>query len=242
VGKRRTNPWYLLAIAILWPPNRLLMRHEWRHPERVPRTGGVILAVNHISTADPLTFAYFVHEQKRQPRYLAKEEVFELRGWGRIVRGAGQIPVRRGTTDASRALSAARKALEEGKCVIIYPEGTVTKDPDGWPMAARTGAARLALESGAPVLPVAQWGAQDLVGGGLLARLRRRPLLQVSVGEPVDLSPWRGRPLSAEVLRAATSAIMTGINAELEGLRGGTAPAVPFDPRVDARPEPRRSA
>lgn len=238
MARGRTNPWYLLAIAILWPPNRLLMRHEWRHPERVPRTGGVILAVNHISTADPLTFAYFVHCQQRQPRYLAKEEVFELRGWGRIVRGAGQIPVRRGSADASQALSAARQALEEGHCVIVYPEGTVTKDPDGWPMQARTGVARLALESGAPVLPVAQWGAQQLVGGGLASRLRRRPLLQVGVGEPVDLSTWRGRPLTAEVLRAATSEIMAGIRAELEGLRGGPAPAVPFDPR----PQPRRSA
>lgn len=238
MGKGRRNPWYLLAIAILYPPNRLLLRHEWRHPERIPRTGGVILAVNHISTADPLTFAYFVHCQKRQPRYLAKEEVFELRGWGRIVRGAGQIPVRRGTSDASRALGAAREALQEGKCVIIYPEGTVTKDPDRWPMTARTGVARLALESGAPVLPVAQWGAQELVGGGLWSRLRRRPLLQVSVGEPVDLSAWRGRPLSADVLRAATSEIMAAVRAELEGLRGGPAPAVPFDPR----PQPRRSA
>jgi 1-acyl-sn-glycerol-3-phosphate acyltransferase len=226
--------WYRIAVAaILLPVNRLV-RHDWRHAQRLPRTGGAIVAANHLANADPLVLAWFVHGQGRQCHFLAKEGLFRVPVLGRLLAGAGQIPVHRGTPDAPLALRSAKEALEDGKCVILYPEGTITGDPDLWPMLARTGLARLALETDVPVLPVGQWGAHALLRD-LVGRLRRgegwRPTAAFSVGEPVDLSAFRGRPLTAGVLRGATEVVMEAVRREVVAVRGGTPPAVPFDPR-----------
>ncbi len=78
--------------------------------------------------------------------------------------GMGHIPVKRGTMDAVQSLTAAVDALDAGRVIVLHPEGTVTRDPDGWPMAGKTGAARLAmLARDVPVIPVVQWGVQDSV-------------------------------------------------------------------------------
>lgn len=230
--------WYRIVVAVILVPFNLLVRHEWRHPERLPRSGPAIVAANHIADTDPLVLGWFVHRQGRQCHFLAKEALFRVPLLGRLLRGAGQIPVHRGTPDAPLALRSARQALEDGKAVIVYPEGTTTKDPDGWPMCGRTGLARLALETGVPVVPVGQWGAQRLRG--------LRPRVAVSVGEPVDLSAFRHGPLTGEVLREATDAVMAAVLREVVAVRGGTPPAVPFDPRSgragDAGADERRSA
>ena len=241
------GPWYEGAIRGVRLLTRLL-RHEWHHLERIPRTGPVVVAANHLSVADPLVLAAVVDARGRTARFLAKEEVFALPVLGRVLRGAGQIPVRRDSADASAALDAARVSLEEGHCVVVYPEGTTTRDPACWPMRARTGVARLALESGAPVVPVAMWGVHDLAGQVRRGRGRgRRPRVLVAVGEPVDLTPWRGRALTAAVLHGASEAVMDGVRSQLVTLRGGTPPAVPLDPRLvrpvrPGRGAPRRSA
>jgi 1-acyl-sn-glycerol-3-phosphate acyltransferase len=139
--------------------------------------------------------------------------------------------VRRNTSDASLALQDAVAALQRGELVAIYPEGTVSRDPDKWPMAAKTGTARLALLSGAEVVPVAQWGAERILDSyrekGL--HLLPRKTITVVAGPPVDLSPWRGKDLSVPVLRDATDAIMRDITALLEGIRGAQAPTQPFE-------------
>jgi 1-acyl-sn-glycerol-3-phosphate acyltransferase len=206
-----------------------VVRHDWRHADRLPRAGGVIVAANHISNADPLVLGWFVHRSGRQARFLAKEEVFRLPVLGPLFRRAGQIPVRRGRVEAFAALAEAREVLAEGGCVVIYPEGTITKDPDGWPMVARTGLARLALETGVPVVPVGQWGARDL------RRILRwsPPVVRVSVGEPVDLTPFRGRSLTGTLLREATEAVMDAVLEQVVAVRGGTPPSLPFDPQAD---------
>lgn len=214
---------YRLAVALVLVPVNLLVRHEWRHPERLPRTGGAIVAANHISNADPLVLGWFVHSQGRQCHFLAKEALFRVPVLGWLLRSSGQIPVHRGTPDAPLALRSAEEALEDGKAVIIYPEGTITEDPERWPMVGRTGLARLALETGVPVVPVGQWGAQRLRGWP--------PRVAFSVGEPVDLSPFRGRPLTADLLREATEVVMDAVRREVAAVRGGAPPPVPFDPR-----------
>ena len=235
----RIGPWYLLGIALLKPPTLLLSRRESTGTEHVP-PGGVVLAANHISLADPVVLCDFVlYELRRAPRFLAKRELF--RGGGlvaRVMRGADQIPVDRHTPDASLALQPAVEALAGGETVVIYPEGTVTRDPGLWPMAARTGVARLALLSGAPVVPVAQWGAQEVLDHRRRPPVRLRPRRRVCfrVGPPVDLSRWADRPLTAEVLREATDAVMDAVTAELEVLRGERAPSARHDPRT---PHPR---
>lgn len=236
--RARLGFWYRLAICILKPPTAVLTRRVSTGTDLVP-AGGVILAANHISHADPIVLADFVlYDLHRTPRFLAKRELFRGNGLvGRVMRGAGQIPVDRHAPDASRALGPAVAALHRGETVVIYPEGTVSRDPGKWPMHARTGVARLALLSGAPVVPVAQWGAQEIhdTYRSPGVHLRPRRTVRFRVGPPVDLSPWAGQELTADVLRAATEAVMDALTAELEALRGERAPATRHVHRPDQR-------
>ena len=236
VGLRELGFWYALGILILKPFTMLFTRRHWAGTEHVPR-GGVILAANHISYADPPVLADFVVFGVGRPgRFLVKSSMFTGDGLvARVMRGAQQIPVYRETADAAAALRDAVTALEAGECVVIYPEGTVSRDPGTWPMLAKTGVARLALLSGAPVVPVAQWGAQAIQDSYRSKGLHLLPPHPVSVvaGQPVDLSAFRDRPLTGEVLRGATDAVMADITALVVGLRGEPAPAQVFDPRQE---------
>ena len=233
----RIGFWYRLAVVILKPPLLLLTKRRWRGFEHVPKEGGAILASNHISHADPLTLAdAIMFSTKRMPKFLAKASLFKGNGLvGRTVRGAGQIPVHRNTADASAALRDAVLALQRGELVVIYPEGTVSRDPGKWPMAARTGVARLALLSGAPVIPVAQWGAQAILDSYRTPGLHLLPRHRIDVvaGPEIDLSPWRGQELSSEVLHDATAVIMARLREMVEELRGETAPSVIHVPESD---------
>lgn len=217
--------WLGLAIVVIWPLVPLLFRLRWRGREHVPDTGGVLLVTNHVSYADPLVFARFVWDSGRIPRFLIKESLFRVPVVRGVLRGADQIPVRRGSVDAQESLRAAVKALENGECVCIYPEGTVTRDPDFWPMAARTGVARLALAADAPVVPVAQWGPQQTVDVYRRRyRLLPRKEAHCVAGPPLDLSAYRGRPLTAELLREVTDVIMDAVRDQLAEVRGERPP------------------
>ena len=231
--------WYRFVVVVLKPLLLLFTKRDWRGRGNVPRTGAVILAVNHITYADPVTVSHFVHDLSRPPRFLAKVEIFRLPFLGRVVRGAGQIPVHRNSADAAVALRDAVEALERGECLVIYPEGTVTRDPELWPMLARTGVARLALTTGCPVVPVAQWGAQEiLMPYAKDVHLLPRKTIRVAAGPPVDLSEFAGKGLTADVLRAATDKVMAEIRALLAELRGEPAPADVWDRRLGRRVPP----
>jgi 1-acyl-sn-glycerol-3-phosphate acyltransferase len=222
------GPYLRLAVNLLYPLTRLLFTVRWYGLDRIPKSGGAIVAVNHISYADPIVFGRFIWDAGRAPRYLAKASLFSAPfPIGRVMTGSGQIPVHRGAADAAEALQAAVDALRRGQLVLIYPEGTVTRDPDFWPMQAKTGIARLALMvPEAPVIPVGQWGAQNFLD---FYRKRFRPLprtrVSVSVGEPVQLAEFAGRPPSREVLQAMTERIMVAVRDEVATLRGEPAPA-----------------
>jgi 1-acyl-sn-glycerol-3-phosphate acyltransferase len=235
----RIGFWYRLAVVLLKPPLLLLTRRRWSGFDNVPKQGGVILAANHISHVDPMVLADAVmFSTKRLPRYLAKASLFKGNGLvGRTMRGAKQIPVHRNTADASAALKDAVAALHAGELIVIYPEGTVSRDPQKWPMRARTGVARLALLSGVPVIPVAQWGAQEILDSYRTpgVHLLPRHSMTVVAGPPVDLSPWEGMALTAEVLHEATDAIMMAIRGMLEQVRGETAPVAFFDPDAERK-------
>jgi 1-acyl-sn-glycerol-3-phosphate acyltransferase len=222
-----------ICVAIAEPVLRLLTRRRWIDGDKIPAHGGCVVAANHISHADPLTFAHFVYGYGRIVRFLAKVEVLDVPVVGRLIRATGQIPVYRMTTDASQAFSAAVTAVEQGKCVVVYPEGTLTRDPGLWPMTGKTGAARIALASGAPVIPVAQWGPQDILYPyAARPRLFPRKTVTVKAGDPVDLDDLRGQPLTPQLLQEATSRIMDEITRLLAEIRGETPPAVRFDPRA----------
>jgi 1-acyl-sn-glycerol-3-phosphate acyltransferase len=242
VPLRELGFWYGVAACILKPLTWAFMKRDWRGLEHVPREGGVILAANHISHVDPIALAdYIVYGTGRIARFLAKSTLFKGK-WpvGQVMRGAGQIPVHRHTADASLALRDAVAALQRGECVAIYPEGTVSRDPDKWPMQAKTGVARLALLSGVPVIPVAQWGAEQILDSYRTKGLHLLPrrTMQIVAGPPVDLSAYAGKELTADVLRSATDDIMKAVTALLEGLRGKVAPPGFFEFHAAAKAGP----
>lgn len=232
MSRRRIGFWYRLAAVICKPPLLVLFKRDWQGMEHIPADGGFITAVNHNSYLDPLSYAHYQYNTGRVPRFLAKAGLFKSGFVGLMMRGTGQIPVYRETTDAANAFRAAVTAIEKGECVAFYPEGTLTRDPDLWPMQGKTGAARVALLTKAPVIPVAQWGANDAMppyAKEKKLRLLPRKTLRVQAGPPVDLSAFYDREPTAEVLRAATDVIMTAITEQLAVVRGEPAPAEPYD-------------
>jgi 1-acyl-sn-glycerol-3-phosphate acyltransferase len=225
--KPKAGFWIRLCVLILYPFDTLRFRIRWRHLERIPGpdAGGVIIAINHVSIIDTVLMARFVWQSGRVPRFLVKSGVFETPVLGAIMRGAKQIPVYRGTTDASQSLGEAVKSLEQGEAVVIYPEGTITKDPEQWPMQGKTGIARLVLLSpDTPVVPVGQWGAQQRKSVPWWQKLGRRRA-GASVGEPLDLSRYRGKEPTTEILREITDVIMDAVRVQVAELRGEPAPA-----------------
>jgi 1-acyl-sn-glycerol-3-phosphate acyltransferase len=226
-GERgRVGLWLRLAWAMIYPLDTMLFKLRWKGQQHVPRTGGALLVANHISYIDPLVLARFVWDCQRIPRFLAKESLFRIFFVGSVVRGAGQIPVHRGTADAHSSLRDAIVALEQGECVCIYPEGTVTRDPDWWPMLSKTGVARLALAVDVPVIPVAQWGPQYAVDWyARKIRLLPRKTVVCRAGAPVDLSAYRGRPVTADLLREVTDLLMGAVRDLVGETRGATPPA-----------------
>jgi 1-acyl-sn-glycerol-3-phosphate acyltransferase len=224
------------TVQLLHVVARLFTSRDWRHQERLPRTGGVIVVANHISNVDPIALGQYVAFSGRWPRFLAKASLFRIPVVGRVIRACGQIPVQRHSAAAKDALVTAVTAVQQGKAVVVYPEGTITGDPDLWPMRGHTGAARIALQTTAPVVPVGQWGAQDILYGNHLGipRLLPRKRFLLVAGEPVALDDLRGLPLTAAVLTEATNRIMDAITTLVAELRLQQPPAVRFDPRPPA--------
>lgn len=223
------EPTYLLAKAVLKPWLALWFRWNIEGVEHIPSSGGAILAFNHIAYLDPLAAAFVVDRAKRRPRFLAKSELFEDRRISWILRGAKQIPVRRGSAQAPMALDQAIDALQEGEIVVIFPEGTITTDPDLNPAPAKSGVARLALASGAPVLPAVLWGTANIWSKGYTKNWRPRQDICARVGPPLRLSSYPDDP---EGWRAGGARVMDEIAVLLAGLRSA----------IPDRRRPRRAA
>jgi len=235
---RRPGAGVWFAGAAMGLPLRLLTRERWRGMGHVPATGPVIVVANHVSSVDACALAVWVYAGAgRSPRFMAKASLWRVPVVRQVFRSARQIPVSRGAADASAALQPAVAALSQGEVIVLFPEGGITRDPDRWPMRARTGAGRLALLSGAPVVPVGQWGSDALLHRGWW----RRPVASIQAGPPVELGDLvvrAGGGLDEDLLRAATDRIMDAIAALVAGLRGGHPPALPYDPRAAAPPPP----
>ena len=237
MSKSYSPGWRLFTVMLFRPLLHTLVRNKWAGQENIPKTGPVIIAPNHMSYADWGTDAVFFYGAGRYPTYLIKASAFKVPFIGKMLYGCGQIPVNRGAVDAALALKQAEGALKEGAAVIIYPEGTATRDPNLWPMVAKTGVARLALATGAPVIPVARWGTQDILPyGSKKPKLWPRQTVRTVAGKPVDLSEWAGKHTSAKALRAATDAIMADVTALLATLRNEEPPAIPFDQSKKPKP------
>jgi 1-acyl-sn-glycerol-3-phosphate acyltransferase len=232
-----TNPWFRFGAAVLRPILNLIIKKDWRGSEKLPQSGAAIVVCNHLSYVDPLTFTHFLYNNGRAPRYLGKESVFRVPIIGTVIKGAGQIPVSRESKDAVKGLEHAIAVLKAGHLLGVYPEGTLTRDENLWPMRAKTGVARLALITGAPVYPCASWGPEKVLPP-YSKKLHIFPRTRVSVlmGEPVDLSRWQGRHEDPSAVEEAADHIMDRITSLLEVLRNEKAPAVRFDPKKSDLP------
>lgn len=211
---------------------RCIAGRDWHGEENLPKEGNFIAVSNHVSYVDPATFAHFLFLNGHIPHFLAKAPLFEAPVLGAFLRAYDQIPVHRGTAQAKEAVEQGTRVLENGGVIALFPEGTLTRDPEMWPMVARTGAARMALETRVPVIPVIQWGVHRILKPyGKTPHLIPRKKVTIIAGPPIDLSEFYGKPMDTEVLRAASDRIMDTLTAMLEDIRGEKAPVPRFDMR-----------
>jgi 1-acyl-sn-glycerol-3-phosphate acyltransferase len=238
-ARTRRLPWaYRFVAFVLRPVLMRVTRRDWRGVENIPAEGGFVVSTNHISYADPLVFAHFMFDSGREAYFLGKDSLFRIPVVGWVLRQCGQIPVYRNSAAAADAYRAAVEGVRAGKALGIFPEGTITRDPDLWPMRGRTGAARIALQTGVPVVPIGQWGAQEILSPyGHRPSLFPRKTMRMYAGPPVDLSDLYDRPLDTKVLREATDRLMDSITGLLEVLREEPRPSERFDPRTHGVPE-----
>jgi 1-acyl-sn-glycerol-3-phosphate acyltransferase len=222
------------AIAILL--FEFFGRYRMRGLDNIPKRGAFVISPNHVSNFDPLATAYLVWRGGRVPRFLAKASLFKVPALGWLLRFTGQIPVERSGRGPD-PLAAATRLIADELAVIVYPEGTLTRDPDEWPMRGKSGAVRLALQHDIPLIPVAHWGVQQILPryGGRL-RFFPRSNVEMLVGPPLDLSRWAGRT-DGPALAEATTALMNEIARLLGELRGETPPAERWDPAAHGQSE-----
>jgi 1-acyl-sn-glycerol-3-phosphate acyltransferase len=236
VAGRKLGLWRRLAVMLVKPPLTLMTHRTWSGLANIPADGSAIFVANHISHADPLVLGHYMYDAGRWPQFLAKSSLFGVPVLGPFLTAVRQIPVHRGTADAVKALDSAVAALGAGETVIIYPEGTISREPDLWPMRGKTGVARLWLATRVPVVPVAMWGPQRIFDprSGKIRLLPRTPVTVVA-GPPVDLSGWDGAAPTATTLDGITDAIMLRLRDMLAEIRGGTPP--PLYPPTRSREE-----
>lgn len=206
------EPVYVVVRTVLVWLQRLLFRFSATGLEKVPSSGPAIVAINHISYADPIMVAYLVDVlMKRRARFLAKDTLWKSWPMRFILDGCGQIPVERGTGNVAPT-RAAEAALREGKTVVIYPESTISTNADLTPMQGKTGVARLALATGAPVIPAAIWGAQWHLPKHRAGRFFGHRDIHFAVGDPMTFPEFAGRQDEPAVRREVTDRVMAEID------------------------------
>lgn len=234
----RGNAWTSVCAAALFPLTRLLGRRRYAGVQNLAVRGPALVVANHISHLDPVFDVVMVRKGGRLPHVMAKASLWRLPIVRRALDGTGQIPVERGGGAGQKALDAAKQALKDGHVVVIYPEGTVTKDPERWPMKPRPGVAALALSGDFPVIPVAHWGTQhvyDSYSSGRKFTPWPRTDVHVVAGTPIDLSEWRGKPVDNRAIRDVSYAVMGRVREMVAALRDEPAPETFFDPKKAAR-------
>ena len=222
---------------LLIPFMELVGRYRLHGIEHVPAEGSVVVAPNHYSDIDPIVIGYGLYKLKRMPRFLAKASLFRVPVLGWMLTKAGQVPVERTGVTGADPLAAARRIAAAGHAVVIYPEGTLTRDPDLWPMRGKFGAVRTALDAGIPLIPVVSWGAQKILPRYGRISLFPRKDVDVVFGAPIDLSRYEGKSNDPKALAAATLELMNTLAAMVGELRGETPPPQRWDPAEHGQPE-----
>ena len=225
--------------GLLLPFMYAVGRYRLHGEENVPATGAFVVAPNHYSNIDPIVIGVAMWKTGRMPRFLAKASLFRIPVFGWLFAKAGQVPVERSRPSRGGVdpLAMARSIATAGHAVVIYPEGSLTRDPDSWPMRGKFGAVRTAMEAGIPLIPVASWGAEKILPR-YTNRLSPFPRKDVDIlfGEPLDLSEFAGKT-DTKTLVAATEKLMTAITGLLEQLRGEKAPAERWNPAAHGQSE-----
>ena len=223
---------FVIAASILAPLIRLMFRVKTSGLENLPKSGGYILVGNHMSYLDPLAFAYSVYiHMKRTPHYLTKEALFRVPIIGRILPLVGQIPVYRTGKSNSEPLAAAKAFLKAGQIMVVFPEGTLTRDPNLWPMRGKGGAIRLAIELGLPIIPCGHWGVGDVLGA-YTKKFRPNPfhVVNVKIGKPMTFENLAKDGVTTEEMNLATNQVMMEVVKIVAELRGEEAPKTLWDP------------
>ncbi len=233
-----SNPTWKAGAGVVIPLLNLISKSHWLGEENIPPSGPMIAACNHISYVDPLIFAKFLYNNGRAVRFLGKASLFRLPLVGWVLRHAEQVPVEREVKGAGLlALAHAIAFLKAGHCLGVYPEGTLTRDEERWPMVAKTGLARLAVTTKVPVIPCAQWGATEILPPyGKRPKIWPRTKVTVIAGKPLDFSPWYGKEDDHEAMVEATAYAMAAITKLLEEIRDEKAPSQIFDPHLSDFP------
>ena len=232
VKSEKTAVFRVLAFLLL-PTMTLLSKYKLHDAHNVPAQGAFVLSPNHYSNIDPIVIGVAMWKIGRMPRYMAKASLFTVPLLGWLLTKSGQVPVQRASRsrEGGDPMKAARQIANQGLAVVVYPEGSLTREPDMWPMRGKNGAVRTALEAGIPLIPAASWGAQEILPRySKRISIFPRKTVHIRFGEAVDLSQFEGRHLDSRVLAEATEKLMTAITELLEELRGETAPKVRYNP------------
>lgn len=239
---RRPSFFWVIASLVL-PIWSLMVQYRFTPQSKLPQQGSFILAPNHYSEIDPIAVGAACWHMGRLPRFMAKGSLFRVPVVGWVLRTTGQVQVARPGGDTSRLsdinpIKAANELIQRDSGVIVYPEGSLTREPNLWPMRGKTGAVRLALASGIPLYPMAHWGAQKLMPRyGKSIRPFPRKRILVNIGEPLDLSEFAELPIDQKVVTAATDKLMEKISELLGELRGETPPAERWNPSKQGQSE-----
>lgn len=239
VSKRENGLLFVLVAGLIGLVLRLMFRIKTTGIENLPK-GGYILVGNHVSYLDPFSFAYSVYyHMKRTPHYFAKESLFRIPILGKLLPKVGQIPISRfGGNSNEEPLRAAKDFLLAGQVVVVFPEGTLTRDPDLWPMRGKPGAIRMAIELGVPIVPVGQWGVQKVLGNyGKKFRPNPFHIVNVKIGKPLTFEKMNQEGLSTKEVTLAASEVMREVAKIVGELRGETPPEKLWDPTTKGQTE-----
>lgn len=232
--------WQIRLLAnILRPFVRFLYKIELTGTENLPKSGGYVLAANHVTTLDALAVAYMMYFRlHRAPHFLAKEGLFRTPIVGPVLLACGQIPVFRSGRNNTDPMQSAYDVLNAGHIIGIFPEGTLTREPNQWPMRARTGAIRLSLETGVPIIPVGQWGTEAVMET-YSSKIRPKPWhkVRIVIGKPISMEPYKDKKMSTDDLVELSDQVMVEITKIVEDIRGEKAPAKRFVPSEHGLPE-----
>jgi 1-acyl-sn-glycerol-3-phosphate acyltransferase len=217
VARGDLNGWWRFGVAVVGFVWWLLFRTRVQGAERVPATGPAIVAANHVSGMDGVALALVTGKHaRRMTRFLVAAEFFQRRSFGWALRLYRQIPLRRGEGDRL-ALREAIETISGGALAGIFPEGRVNPDPEAGVQRGRRGVARIALATGAPVVPVGMWGTQHRwPKSGLHLRRPWRPRFAVSYGDPIRVHGDEGSPADVQLL---AEEIMTAIAEQTDRAR-----------------------